>query len=210
MEVEKTEERPLSAQLTSLKDFQHATQLLWDQHVRTELIYGKKLRYCRTCSSFYYEGEPGADHPPEDTEAVQHFFQQAGISTVAKLANFLWANNCKVDSFPPSSGSFFSTKHQPRRASASPGGHQPSLAGLQARAHALQLQVAELVRRLEETEMEKQILQRDNEEIMGELLRTRTAGEMSIARIQRLTHQISSLCNPIGCCCGEPARDSSN
>ena len=100
MEVEKTEERPLAAQLTSLRDFQQATQLLWDEHVRKELLFGKKLlRYCRTCCSFFYEGEQGADHPPEDTETVQQFFQLSGINTVSRLSNFLWTTHGRLDSF---------------------------------------------------------------------------------------------------------------
>jgi hypothetical protein len=210
MELEKPEERTLTTQLASMKDFQDSVQQLWDQHVRADLIYGKKLRFCKTCVSFYYQGEAGSEHPPEDTETVQRLFTETGINTAARLAAFLWSSYSKLAIFAPNSGNFLATKHQPKPLPSSPGVGTAQLAGLQAKAQTLQHHVAEMSKRLEEMEQEKAVLQRENEEIMGELLRTRTAGEMNLARIQRLTCQISSLCHPTGCCCGEETKDSGN
>ena len=67
-----------------------------------------------------------------------------------------------------------------------------------------------MARRLEETEQEKQLLQRENEEIMEELFRARTAASMDFTRIERLAHQIGALAHSRDCCCAGETRDASN
>ena len=210
MELEKPEERTLVAQLASMRDFQDSVHQLWDQHVRKDLLFGKKLRYCKTCVSFFYQGDPASEHPPEDTEAVQRLFTESGINTEARLATFLWGSYSKLSIFASNGGNFLATKHQPKPLPSPQGEATAQICGLQVKLQALQFHFTEVSKRLAEMEQEKAVLQRENEEVMEELLRTRAAGEMNLARIQRLTCQISSLCHPTGCCCGEGTRDACN
>jgi hypothetical protein len=91
MLVEKTNERGTVAQLRSVGDFKEAVKQLWDNHVRTELIYGKKLRFCRTCTTFFYQEDPDVDHPPGDTEGVREFLGTAGITSLSRLETMLFS-----------------------------------------------------------------------------------------------------------------------
>ena len=56
-------------------------------------------RFCRSCLAFFYNGDPEADHPPSETENLQQFFCEAGITSVTRLTNFLWAVLPKTSEF---------------------------------------------------------------------------------------------------------------
>jgi hypothetical protein len=206
MQVEKQDDKSPRTELSLAADFQKAVQQLWDTHVRADLIYNKKLRFCKPCICFFYLGEPGVDHPAEDTYQVHQFFTEASITSPIRLATYLWGLYLLTSGFPTNFSSFFTTKHQPKQLTNSSPSLAPQLASIQAQAQALQGQVAELGRRLEESEAEKAMLQQENEEIMGELLKSRIAAGLEIARISRLAHQISALCHQT-CCCREENRD---
>ena len=134
MQVERHEEKSPGPQPTSVNDFQSAVLLLWDEHVRKDLLFGNKLRFCKSCVCFFYHGEAGADHPPEDTCLVKDYFIEAKITSPTRLANFLWGLNMNLSCFPPAAGNFFAIKHQPKPLASPMASLSPHLASIQAKA----------------------------------------------------------------------------
>ena len=82
--------------------------------MRSDLLLGKRLRFCYSCCSFYYSTDPEADHPQFETESVQSLFAKAHITYEAILADFLWRAVHNVTAGPSISWTMLSSRHQPR------------------------------------------------------------------------------------------------
>jgi hypothetical protein len=206
MQVEKMEERTQMGQMRSMAEFQEVVRQLWDNHVRTELIYGKKLRFCKTCFVFYYQTDPEADHPVEDSESVQKFFGEAGITSLSRLVNFLWNAYSRVSGFQPVLANMMTAKHRPATMASQQTFSLLEMNSLYAKLALQQSQLAEATKKVEELETERNLLLKENEEMMEELLKTRTQASQDFSRIHRLCAQIGTLCHPKECCCPDEER----
>jgi hypothetical protein len=195
--LEKAEKVEQNTQLASddpQKEFRSAVQVLWDQHIRMALIYGKDLKFCRTCFSFFYIGEQPSEHPIEDCESVNQFFAQAGITSVGRLVNFLWkaySSITHVSKLRPSQGAFLTQKHAIVPTAQ---GGLPNVVGLQAKVHSLEIALDQYAQRIQELEAAKKILEEENEEIMAELLSCKLLRSEDLGRVNRLAKQISEHC----------------
>ena len=187
------------------KQFNEAVQRLWDEHVRTELIYGKKLMFCRSCLAFYYGSDSKADHPPQDREEVHSFFGGAGITSIQRLANFLWALHGKtLTNVPALFENMVTSKHHIKAKPDSVMGSQSHATSLEARIQSVETQLARESRRVEEMKEENRVLTEDNEEILRELIKTRSELTQSLAKIRQLAMEITGLAHPLDCKCGQP------
>ena len=61
-------------------------------------------------------------------------------------------------------------------------------------------QLMELTKKEENLETEKDILLKENEELMEEFLKAKTHATLDMAKIHRLCSQIGTLCHPRECC----------
>ena len=92
MQVEKAEERMQDNNVRSLHEFQEEVKQLWDTHIRNDLIYGKKLRFCRTCFSFYYQTTQKQNILSRTLRVYRNSSERQESLPFSDLLNFLW--NC--------------------------------------------------------------------------------------------------------------------
>ena len=180
--------------------FQEVVKELWDTHVRAELIYYKKLRFCKTCFAFYYQTDPESDHPMEDTESVQKFFGDAGITSLSRLINFLWNAFSRMKGFQPVLSNIMTGKHKPVSLADQQMISLQEYKALHAKITQQQNQLMELTKKAENLETEKDILLKENEELMEEFLKAKSHMAHDMAKVHRLCSQIGTLCHPRGCC----------
>ena len=80
-----------------LKDsFARACAELWDQSVRTDLIYGKNLTCCGDCLGMFYPSDTNADHPQDQCFVVGQVCAKQGIASVDDFRKALWAEALKL------------------------------------------------------------------------------------------------------------------
>ena len=177
-------------------EFHQMVKQLWDTHVRTELIYGKKLRFCKTCFAFFYQTDAESDHPNEETESVQKFFGDAGITSQSKLGSFLWKALSRVKGFQPSLNNILTGKHRLMSITE----QQTTIPLLELNALHIKIaqqqkQLAELTKKVEDFQTERHLLLKENEELMGEFLKARSLNFQDLAKIHRLCAEIGTLCH---------------
>jgi len=212
MQVEKQEEKPQVPKPISASDFKKVCLLLWDNHVRTDLVFGKRLFICMSCIRLAFNADVDCtcDHPKEDIRLVQKFFTELGIISAGHLAEFLWSLTPNMASIPTSYADFMSKKHLPRQLSNSMAVLAPHISNITSKAQALSVQVNEMTRLLKEAQEEKEALKRENDEILQLLLKARTETGVELNRIGRLAHQIVEMCHHSCCCTREENRETAS
>jgi len=200
MQVELPDDRKAGNRPLSFQQFQDEVQKVWDEHVRPELIFGRGLRFCRLCGSFYYQGDKENDHPQSGTESVQQFFGTAGLTSVYRLAMFLWSVYWDQDVTEATVKLLISAKHG---AKAFKTNNDSSFTfAMTSKNQILEEQLVVLRNKLEKLEAEKVGLIRENEEAIKELLRLRKQTTLDYRKIATLSYQINSICqNKFECCC---------
>ena len=63
-------------------------ETLWNDHVRNDLVFTKNLQLCLSCMAFFY-ASADADHPKDQVVAVQRFFSDQAVTSLAKLVDFM-------------------------------------------------------------------------------------------------------------------------
>lgn len=180
------------------KALKEACDKLWEEHIRPDLIFGRKLQLCRPCQAFHYQADPESDHPKDQVVLVLQHFADQGVTSQAKLfeyfkaSPFLASHLDKRPDFLPS----FSAKHiaQP----AWPG--RGSIAGpqeaqwLKERVLEVEREVSELTDRVVELEDKVQTLSAENEQLLSQLLRQQVAHCQERKAIARLAHSLHAIC----------------
>ena len=77
--LEKTSREQSIPALFSMKEFKEACEEIWSTHVRSDLIFNKKLLLCKTCLAFFHQSDYQADHPREHVLQVQKYCVDHGI-----------------------------------------------------------------------------------------------------------------------------------
>ena len=79
--LEKTSREQSMPALFSMKEFKEACEEIWNNHVRSDLIFNKKLLLCKTCLAFFHQSDSQADHPREHVLQVQKYCVDHGITS---------------------------------------------------------------------------------------------------------------------------------
>jgi hypothetical protein len=200
MLLEKKDGKAAAKRSAYSEEFRAACESLWENHVRAELILGKRLRFCYTCCAFYYQADPEANHPETETESVQRLFVKVGVTCQASLANFLWETLETANCRPAITWSMMSSRHQPRAIGFPQGAGMAPLNALQGQVEALSAQLVQSNRAIQELEAEKRTLKEENQHVISELLKLRLAISLDYGKISCLAGQIENLCHFPDCC----------
>ena len=180
------------------KALKETCEKLWEEHIRPDLIFSRKLQLCRPCQAFHYQSDPESDHPKDQVVLVLKHFADQGVTSQAKLfeyfkaSPFLASHLDKRPDFLPS----FSAKHiqQPawpgRGSTASP----QEAHWLKERVLEVEREVAELTAKVVELEDKNQQLSAENEQLLTELLRHQVAHGKERKAIARLAHSLHAIC----------------
>ena len=79
--LEKTSREQSIPALFLMQEFKEACEEIWNTHVRSDLIFNKKLLLCKTCLAFFYQSDSQADHPREHVLQVQKYCVDHGITS---------------------------------------------------------------------------------------------------------------------------------
>ena len=190
------------------RELSSVCETLWSDHIRTDLVFSKKLQLCLICLAFHYPS-PDADHPVDQVVAVQRFFSDNNITSLGRLVEFMrdiiskataGSGNLSKDQKPrmPS----FSTKHQPLTGSQLfISDHNLNLLRLRDQAVDLQSQLSANEEVVSVLRDELQRLRKENEEVMVELFRHREMQGQKTKVVLRLLNQIISCISGCQCTC---------
>ena len=190
------------------RELSSACETLWSEHIRTDLVFSKKLQLCLICLAFHYPS-PDADHPVDQVVAVQRFFSENSITSLGRLVDFMRDNISKATGASGNGSKdqklripSFSSKHQPV------GGSLLFISDHNLHMLRLRDQAADLQSLLSANEEvvavlrdELQRLRKENEEIMLELYRHREAQGQRTKVVLRLLNQIISCIGGCQCSC---------
>ena len=179
--------------------FKEACDKLWEDYVRPDLIFGRKLLLCRPCQAFFYQGDTAADHPKEHVILAQRFMGENGITSPAKLVQFFKGDlSLTTDSgIKPDHIPTFSSKHVGAwLAKPSPaGGPEEQTKWHRNRALEVERELAQATARIGDLETEIQQMKKDNDDLMHELLRVRVTKSQERRAVNRLATSIMAICS---------------
>lgn len=191
------------------KDWSAACETLWSDHVRTDLIYSKKLMLCLPCLGFFYDGSQH-DHPKEHCLLVQRFLMDHEVTSLSKFTDFLRgaANNTGSSSQTNAADTdnlirpSFSTKHSTAYVSRLQPQVTSSLALYKDRVLDLNAQLQDVQAKLQAAVQELKTLRKQHEECLLELLTQRQTAGQEKKTIALLVQQVLRICEDSGCLFG--------
>ena len=168
------------------EQFKTACFVLWDLHIRTNLVYSKNLVYCRPCFAFFYLQDSQADHPKEQAIVVQKYCTDNLITSGTILDQALWKDarlmyklGQKV--YHPT----FNPSHRKPNLEGSINSSQVELRWHQSRVLAIEKELSEVINHKKVLEQENCLLK----EMMDALLQ-RSMKEQSMRQEERMKVEI--------------------
>ena len=65
----------------SREEFKTTSFRMWDEHIRSDLIFKNGLFFCKTCLSFFNPSDRPSDHPREHVLKLQKYCGDHGITS---------------------------------------------------------------------------------------------------------------------------------
>lgn len=158
-------------QASKTTQFKAACETLWNEQVRTDLIFSRRLLYCKACVCFFYGSNETNTHPQCMTTTSQQLCQDNNINSEDTLAEVLWKEASGLSwLFGETPLPRYSTVHlepaQPVQPASQPRPRSPAKKNDQFQWHcrrikALEADVAKLQASLAKSQQENQRLQQD-------------------------------------------------
>ena len=185
-----------------------AIKKLWDEHIRTDLIFGRNLLVCLKCFNFGYVNDNFCNHEKCELAKVRDFFIDKKIDSVDKLTDFLWGTHSLLVS------SADEVRYSSARTTAAIGQHEVSdktsfknessvFLGLHKRIGELQGVLMEASNRMEALQGVNDLLRKENDAMLTEVLQLRQSMSNDFSSISKLAWKIQCLCHDQGCECRE-------
>ena len=194
-------------------DLSHACEVLWHQHVRSDLIFSRRLILCKACCSFFYL-TPESDHPKEYCVLSQHYLMENEVTSLEKMVDFFKPPPClNVDQLGRSGAPgvipsaempvpIFSFSHRTTALQAVLEGKE----ALQARAKPENRYLAEQSDHMKlqicDQKAEIEALRAENEELLIQLVRMKAQLRFEKRAVTRLANHILLFANE-DCCCDD-------
>lgn len=170
---------------------------LWDQHVRSALIFNKDLGLCKGCLGLAMPDDPESTHPPEQIIKLTHFCVFSKIDSGETFANALWDHALKLLA---QFGSIIMPKYTPKHLLPPPQNQPSKTEDLsqwnQSRIYLLEQQVLHLSDKVRQLEGDKNMMKRENDEILSQLLNIKRTSEEIQWKAVRKLQEIQGLITP--------------
>jgi len=201
MQVEKVGSKKQPAKQDPLKSFNEQVVTLWEEHLRTALIFHRPVRFCmdKNCLTFYDEQDPEHNHPIANSQLLENLFNEAGINCVMRLAHFLWCLSRNLTVVGENARPLYSPKHNTAQLSPVEMDDRELILSLYTRIESLQVQLFNEASKRDLLEEQKKQLAEQNSQCFIEIVKLRANHERDINQIERLAAEIGKLCHSEDC-----------
>ena len=186
----------------SRESFDKACKDLWEQDVRSDLIYRKGLMCCQLCLGMFYASDLESNHPKKYCFLVSQVCAERGIGTLEAFQRALWQDastmakqygHLVVPRITSSHEDLSNTVHLPKEV---PVNWSQIKIGL------LEKEVDTLTKEKELLLGEKKALEHEVQLLVQRLFDEKIKVEGVKLRAQRHLEALDDLLHPDGCCCG--------
>jgi hypothetical protein len=209
MQLENYREKP-----TGDQEHYAACNRIWNEHIRTDLIFSKNLMLCKGCLSFYYN-RSDADHPREHVVLSQYYLAEQDVTSLDKFVQLFKPSLKTAGKSDDSSTNLkyfpvFSFKHR---------ACSPSYGILEANETQTPLvkesikyfidQVQHLKKQTAKQKAEIEDLRQENDHLLRSLVRLRANSSLQTSHVARLASNILLYCDE-ECCCEDQVSQKDN
>ena len=206
---------------TEIRDFGDECQRLWTEHIRTDLIYSKKLLLCKACLGFFYQ-RPDADHPKAHVVMAQQYLIENDITSLERFADFFKPSStrssgempAKTSDQPPSLDPqalipTFTFKHRANGASGHLEAKEVQRFGSKDSQRYLVEHVEHMKKQLCDQKCEIEALRAENEDLLLQMVRLRAKVSSEKRAVARLANHVLLYTEEDWCCgdTGQPGQD---
>ena len=181
----------------SKDDFKQASSAVWDQQVRTALIFNKELFTCKACMAFFSRDNGPNDHPADQTFLVTKLCVTGNITSEDSFFLALWAESLRL---LPVYGRIimprFSTQHLQPPAVKSEVAVEGTVPWLQARLLILEQTISHLTRQIKEINADNHQLKAENDELLGQVLHIKNNQEAIQWKARTHLQKLEGLLTP--------------
>ena len=193
-------------QTNATEEFKAACHSLWDNHVRTDLVFARKLLFCRACLCFFHANDTKAAHPQCQTCLSRQLCTEYKVSSPESLTEALQKEATLLQEYMPGAVQLiprFSSAHiepsNPFQAqsdlSFGPDEHN-QVRWLQARVAMLEQQVKAAFEETKDLAKDNERLKKESEDLFENLLNEKAKHEEVKMRAELHLKEVMRLLQP--------------